>query len=1125
MPDPTITVRGRSDFSQMNRGLDQASGKVSSFASKARRAAVVGLAVAGAAAVKFGIDSVKAASDQEESINAVRVSYGKAAEGILKLGRNSATSFALSRTELNSTAVQFSGFVSTIAGKGGDVVNTFRSITGRATDFASVMNLDVSKALELFQSGLAGETEPLRRYGIDLSAAAVQAFAYAKGIANAGDELTEQQKVQARYQLLLKQTAKTQGDFANTSDSLANRQRILSARFEDVQAKIGKLLLPVASKLFELLADKGIPALDDMVGWLERNQDEIEETARSVGDALLPHLETLADVAGAVAGFLADLPGPVKEFGVQAGAAAFLVAKLNGAIATSGQTGLLHYANGLRDAETRTAALARAARTAAGVGGILALTQGMQKAETQTGKLLTILGGAATGFAVGGPLGLAVGGVAGVLLTLRTELSRTNERMELGQDAAKGYAATLDKVSGAAKTATRETAALGLQQAGAFELAGKLGIRTRDLVSATLGNEDALRRVNAQMALTGESQEEVFERLRRTGDQFTEAGKAEYAMVAASEELRKILGFQSGELEKNVSKTRELSIASGTLAKSLKGVKDRSRIVSRIEMLGWPEAPGQVNKLIRGLNLTPKEKRIVFKALGIKDVERDARRVGDRIKDVGKQPVSAETFTQSIKRMMSTGNREVDGGGRNIKKGLKDAGKTDLDKRWLNDLTSSLTTGKQRASSGGRGVGAALKSGVLGGLSGLTEALSNDVAAAVNAAIAAGRRAADANSPSRKMYALGKDMADGLAYGVARGQGKNEKAGQTLVQKILDGISRARIDDVREALGKINDLIEKTYGKRFKNEKRAREETKKALKAMRDEERAIRRNGQLREKIAKKLERAEQKLKDLQRQRADYARAVKDAALDFASITNLDTAFNADALAAGLQKRLEKLRQFASIIADLTSRGLNATTLQQLIDAGVEGGLAEALALQQGGDAAIDQINSIQEQINQVAGQLGDSTASTMYDAGIQAAEGLVQGLRARKKDLQKIARELAKDLIKALKKELGIKSPSAVFRDLGRDTARGLTIGLEDVHVKRAGSRLAGELIDGFGRPELTAAAVTNGIGAQAAAAGQGFTVNVKLTAEQASLVQQGKQVTIAIDAYKAAGGKATTG
>jgi hypothetical protein len=112
---------------------------------------------------------VSLASDLAESVNAVEVSYGDASNAILALGENSADSMALTRADLNSAAVQFSSFSKTIASDGGNVANTFSSIAQRGVDFASVMNLDVSEALGLFQSSLAGETEPLRKYGIDVS--------------------------------------------------------------------------------------------------------------------------------------------------------------------------------------------------------------------------------------------------------------------------------------------------------------------------------------------------------------------------------------------------------------------------------------------------------------------------------------------------------------------------------------------------------------------------------------------------------------------------------------------------------------------------------------------------------------------------------------------------------------------------------------------------------------------------------------------------------------------------------------------------------------------------------------------------------------------------------------------
>lgn len=223
--------------------------------------------------VKQGIDAgiaytkqaVSDASDLNESINAVSVAYEDQAKAVLALSKDSARSYGLTAAELNSFAVRFSGFSGRIAGEGGDVAGTLDSIIGRGTDFASVYNLEVAEALSLFQSGLAGETEPLRRYGIDLSAATVASYAYANGLAEQGVQLTEAQRVQAAYGSLMEQTAKTQGDFANTSGELANAQRIMKAEMEQVSAEFGMALLPVMTEVMTFAKDELLPV------WVQLN--------------------------------------------------------------------------------------------------------------------------------------------------------------------------------------------------------------------------------------------------------------------------------------------------------------------------------------------------------------------------------------------------------------------------------------------------------------------------------------------------------------------------------------------------------------------------------------------------------------------------------------------------------------------------------------------------------------------------------------------------------------------------------------------------------------------------------------------------------------------------------------
>lgn len=229
------------ELGKAEKKLDKMSAGMTKFGAGA--VAFAGLAGAGLVKVAMG------ASDLEESVNAVSVTFGEAGEGILKLGRDAAQAVGLSNVEFNGLAVQFSSFAQKVAGEGGDVVQTMADMTGRAADFASVMNMDVAQAATIFQSGLAGETEPLKKFGIDLSAAAVGAYAVAAGISESAASMSESDKVLARYELLMEQTAKTAGDFANTADGMANQQRVLKAEFKNLSDGIGAGVLPMLTKV------------------------------------------------------------------------------------------------------------------------------------------------------------------------------------------------------------------------------------------------------------------------------------------------------------------------------------------------------------------------------------------------------------------------------------------------------------------------------------------------------------------------------------------------------------------------------------------------------------------------------------------------------------------------------------------------------------------------------------------------------------------------------------------------------------------------------------------------------------------------------------------------------------
>ncbi len=225
----------------------------SAFGDLAKGAGKLGLAFGAIKVVQFGLDAVGAFSDLEESVNAVTVVYGEQSDAIFRLGKDSAETFGITTREVNDAAVQMQLFAEKI--DEANPAGAFGNIIQRATDFASVMNIDTKEALDKFQSGLSGQSKPLKEFGLDISDAATQLFALENGIGTVDGKLTESEKVQARYGLIMEQTRKTAGDFANTSDDLANSQKILNAKWKEAQTEVGAKLAPLMLVLMAIATD------------------------------------------------------------------------------------------------------------------------------------------------------------------------------------------------------------------------------------------------------------------------------------------------------------------------------------------------------------------------------------------------------------------------------------------------------------------------------------------------------------------------------------------------------------------------------------------------------------------------------------------------------------------------------------------------------------------------------------------------------------------------------------------------------------------------------------------------------------------------------------------------------
>lgn len=124
-----------------------------------------------------------------------------------------------------------------------------KNLTQLGYDISSFFNISVEDAMQKLQSGIAGELEPLRRLGYDLSDARLQATALSLGIDKSTQSMTQAEKAELRYYAIMTQVTSAQEDLARTLESPANQLRILSAQFNMAARSIGNIFIPALNAI------------------------------------------------------------------------------------------------------------------------------------------------------------------------------------------------------------------------------------------------------------------------------------------------------------------------------------------------------------------------------------------------------------------------------------------------------------------------------------------------------------------------------------------------------------------------------------------------------------------------------------------------------------------------------------------------------------------------------------------------------------------------------------------------------------------------------------------------------------------------------------------------------------
>lgn len=251
----------------------------------------------------FAVSSFNTASDAAELQSSFDQTFGKMSGTMTKWAEDVGNAMGRSTQEMQKAANTFGIFFNTAAdpAKAAAMSQTFSKL---AQDLGSFYNTDTETAIEKLRSGLSGESEPLRDFGVFLTEASVKAKAMEMGLSGVGNELTEQEKILARYQLILEATKNAQGDVERTSAGTANQVRAAKAAWEELQVTIGTKLLPVITPLIEKIGAA--------ITWFSQLPAPVQNTTLVVA-GLSAALGPLAlGVGGLISGFGAMLPLLVK---------------------------------------------------------------------------------------------------------------------------------------------------------------------------------------------------------------------------------------------------------------------------------------------------------------------------------------------------------------------------------------------------------------------------------------------------------------------------------------------------------------------------------------------------------------------------------------------------------------------------------------------------------------------------------------------------------------------------------------------------------------------------------------------------------------------------------------------
>lgn len=235
--------------------------------------------------------------------------------------------------------------------------------------------------------------------------------------------------------------------------------------------------------------------------------------------------------------------------------------------------------------------------------------------------------------------------------------------------------------------------------------------------------------------------------------------------------------------------------------------------------------------------------------------------------------------------------------------------------------------------------------------------------------------------------------------------------------------------------------------------------------------------------LGSRLEKAREKLSsivDLHQEMSSGIASGITGSLDLTSTSTPTTptsSITIQTVSTQIKSLAGKAKALAGLLRALVKSGMPTSFVQQIAGLGIDEATSVSKAILAGTRRQQRTLYADFKSVDVNARKVGDVVADQMYEVGINAARGLVQGLESDQRALTRAAGRLARKLEKEVKRALGIRSPSRVFAELGKFLPLGLVEGIQSSTsaAVNAVTTLASEMSSAFS-PDLTADASLSG-------------------------------------------------